>query len=106
REHLNRAHAFFEEYGGKAVILGRFVPIVRTFVPFVAGAAEMRSHAFAFYNVIGAGARVGLGVGAVLVVRNGPIGTPNFSLVAIGIVAVSLLPMAVELLRRPRDGAI
>src|SRR5580765_5911031 len=44
REHLQRAHAFFEEYGGKAIILGRFVPIVRTFVPFVAGAPSMRSH--------------------------------------------------------------
>ena len=44
RDHLKRAHAFFEQYGGKAVILGRFVPIVRTFVPFVAGAAQMTSH--------------------------------------------------------------
>ena len=60
REHLKRAHEFFERYGGKAVILGRFVPIVRTFVPFVAGAAQMRSHAFAFYNVIGAVAWVAL----------------------------------------------
>src|ERR1700681_2443878 len=48
RDHLQRAHAFFVAYGGKAVILGRFVPIVRTFVPFVAGAGEMPSHAFAF----------------------------------------------------------
>src|SRR5438270_11431037 len=51
REHLDRAHAFFEKYGGKAVILGRFVPIVRTFVPFVAGAAQMRSYSFAIYNL-------------------------------------------------------
>jgi len=56
REHLDQAHAFFEQYGGKAVILGRFVPIVRTFVPFVAGAAAMPSHAFGFYNLVGAGA--------------------------------------------------
>src|SRR5262249_47222052 len=46
RDHLRRAHVFFEQYGGKAVILGRFVPIVRTFVPFVAGAGEMRPHSF------------------------------------------------------------
>ena len=51
REHLDRTHAFFEKYGGKAVVLGRFVPIVRTFVPFVAGAGAMTYGKFAFYNV-------------------------------------------------------
>ncbi|NOT45092.1 MAG: hypothetical protein HOP14_10875, partial [Acidobacteria bacterium] len=54
RDHLDRAHAFFERYGGKAVILGRFVPIVRTFVPFVAGAGAMTYSKFALYNVAGA----------------------------------------------------
>ena len=99
-QHLKRAHAFFEEYGGKAVILGRFVPIVRTFVPFVAGAAQMRSHAFAFFNFIGAAAWVGLCVGAGFVFGNVPLVKQNFSLVTIGIVAVSLLPMVIEYLRR------
>jgi membrane-associated protein len=99
REHLARAHAFFEQYGGKAVILGRFVPIVRTFVPFVAGAAEMRSHSFVFYNFIGAVGWVGLCLGAGLLFGNVPIVKENFSLVTIGIVAVSLLPMLVEYLR-------
>ena len=54
RDHLTRAHAFFERYGGKAIILGRFVPIVRTFVPFVAGAASMSSGACVFFNAISA----------------------------------------------------
>jgi len=99
-EHLRRAHAFFEQYGGKAVVLGRFVPIVRTFVPFVAGAAEMRSHAFGFYNLIGAAGWVALCLGAGVLFGNVPIVKQNFSLVTIGIVAVSLLPMAVELLKR------
>ena len=99
-EHLKRAHAFFEEYGGKAVILGRFVPIVRTFVPFVAGAAQMRLHSFALYNLVGAAAWVGLCLGAGLLFGNVPIIKQNFSLVTIGIVAVSLLPMAVELFRK------
>jgi membrane-associated protein len=99
REHLARAHAFFEQYGGKAVILGRFVPIVRTFVPFVAGAAQMRSPSFAFFNLIGAVAWVGLCLGAGLLFGNVPIVKDNFSLVTIGIVAVSLLPMVVEYLR-------
>jgi membrane-associated protein len=103
REHLARAHGFFEQYGGKAVILGRFVPIVRTFVPFVAGAAEMRSHAFAFFNLIGAVGWVGLCLGAGLLFGNVPIVKENFSLVTIGIVAVSLLPMVVEYLRRVRS---
>src|SRR5204862_4556292 len=99
-QHLKRAHAFFEQYGGKAVILGRFVPIVRTFVPFVAGAARMRSASFGFYNLVGAAAWVFLCVGAGLLFGNVPIVKQNFSLVTIGLVGVSLLPVAVELLRQ------
>jgi membrane-associated protein len=102
RQHLDRAHAFFEQYGGKAVVLGRFVPIVRTFVPFVAGAAQMRSAAFAFYNFVGAAAWVCLCLGAGLLFGNVPVVKQNFSLVTIGIVAVSLLPMAIELVGRRR----
>jgi membrane-associated protein len=100
RQHLQRAHDFFVQYGGKAIVLGRFVPIVRTFVPFVAGAAQMRSHAFGIYNLIGAAAWVGLCVGAGLLFGNVPIVKQNFSLVTIGIVMVSLLPMVVEYVRR------
>jgi membrane-associated protein len=99
REHLHRAHAFFEQYGGKAVVLGRFVPIVRTFVPFVAGAAQMRSREFVFYNVIGAVAWVVLCVGAGLLFGNVPLIKENFSLATIGIVLVSVLPLAVEFVR-------
>jgi membrane-associated protein len=99
RDHLTRAHQFFEQYGGKAVVLGRFVPIVRTFVPFVAGAAQMTAPTFVFYNAIGAAAWVGLCVGAGLLFGNVPIVKNNFSLVTIGIVAVSLLPAVVEILR-------
>lgn len=103
RDHLTRAHAFFEKYGGKAVILGRFVPIVRTFVPFVAGAAQMTPHAFVMFNAIGAVAWVGLCVGAGLLFGNVPLVKANFSLVTIGIVLVSLLPVAVELVRNARS---
>src|SRR5207302_1586002 len=97
REYLDRGHAFFEAYGGKAVIMGRFVPIVRTFVPFVAGAAQMTSGSFVFYNFVGAAAWVGLCIGAGLLFGNVPVIKNNFSLVTIGIVAVSLLPMLYEL---------
>jgi membrane-associated protein len=103
KDHLARAHAFFEKYGGKAVVLGRFVPIVRTFVPFVAGVAEMSYPAFALYNVTGALAWVGLCVGAGYLFGNVPVIKDNFSLVAIGIVIVSVLPMVFEYLRYRRD---
>jgi membrane-associated protein len=96
RNHLNRAHMFFEKYGGKAVILGRFVPIVRTFVPFVAGAAAMTRRTFVLYNFGGAVLWVCLCLGAGLLFGNIPVVKNNFSLVTIGIVAVSLLPMVVE----------
>jgi len=99
REHLERAHTFFVRHGGNAVILGRFVPIVRTFVPFVAGAAEMPSHAFVVFNLVGAGAWVGLCLGAGFLFGNVPIVKDNFSLVTVGIVAVSLLPMVIEYVR-------
>ena len=105
QQHLERAHSFFEHYGGKAVILGRFVPIVRTFVPFVAGAAAMRPPAFVLYNAIGAGAWVCLCLGAGWLFGNVPIVKDNFSLVTIGIVFVSILPMLVEYLRHRRRPA-
>ena len=104
REHLRRAHAFFEQYGAKAIVLGRFVPIVRTFVPFVAGAAQMTWHTFVLYNFVGAAAWVGLCVGAGLLFGNVPIVRDNFSLVTIGIVFVSILPMLVEFVRHRRPG--
>jgi len=103
REHLDRAHAFFEKYGGKAVILGRFVPIVRTFVPFVAGAAQMSSASFGFFNLIGGVIWVGVCVGAGLLFGNVPIVKENFSLVTIGIVVVSVLPVLFEMIARRRS---
>ena len=99
RKHLDRTHEFFEKHGGKAVVLGRFVPIVRTFVPFVAGAGSMSYPSFITYNVLGGLAWVGICVGAGYAFGNVPIVRDNFSLVAIGIVAVSILPMAVEYIR-------
>jgi membrane-associated protein len=104
REHLERAHAFFERYGGMAVVLGRFVPIVRTFVPFVAGAASMRSHAFLLYNVAGAAGWVCLCLGAGVLFGNVPVVKQHFSLVTLGIVVVSVLPVVVEYLVRRRQG--
>ncbi|MGB2715367.1 MAG: DedA family protein [Vicinamibacterales bacterium] len=103
RDHLARAHEFFEKYGGKAIILGRFVPIVRTFVPFVAGAGTMTYSTFALYNISGAFLWVGICTIGGYVFGNVPIVRDHFSLVAIGIVAVSLIPIAVEYLRGRRN---
>lgn len=100
--YIARAHEFFERRGGKAIVLGRFVPIVRTFVPFVAGVAEMSYSAFALYNVTGALAWVGICLGAGYLFGNVPVVKNNFSLVALGIVIVSLLPMAFEILNSRR----
>jgi membrane-associated protein len=100
--YLARAHEFFERHGGKAIVLGRFMPIVRTFVPFVAGVAEMSYPAFALYNVTGGVVWVGICVGAGYLFGNVPIVKENFSLVAIGIVIVSILPMVIEFIRYRR----
>jgi membrane-associated protein len=105
RQHLDRAHAFFEKYGGMAVVLTRFVPIIRTFVPFVAGAGAMRYSAFALFNVFGGVLWVGVCLGAGYAFGNVPVVRNNFSLVAIGIVAVSMIPMAVEWIRHKKKGA-
>ena len=105
RQHLDRAHAFFEKYGGMAVVLTRFVPIIRTFVPFVAGAGAMRYSAFALFNIFGGVLWVGVCLGAGYAFGNVPVVKNNFSLVAIGIVAVSLIPMVVEWVRHRRKGA-
>jgi membrane-associated protein len=102
--YIERAHAFFERHGGKAIVLGRFMPIVRTFVPFVAGVAEMSYPAFALYNIVGALVWVGVCVGAGYVFGNVPIVRDNFSLVAIGIVLLSVLPMIVEVWKYRREG--
>ena len=96
REHVRRAHDFFETHGGKAVVMARFVPIVRTFVPFVAGGAGMSYSSFAFYNVTGAILWVGVCVGAGYLFGNIPVVKENFELVVIGIIFVSLVPLAIE----------
>jgi membrane-associated protein len=96
REHLAKAHAFFEKHGGKAIVIARFVPIVRTFVPFVAGAGYMSYSAFAAYNVVGAILWVGSCFGLGYAFGNIPIVRENFSLVAIVIIIVSVLPMVWE----------
>ena len=102
REHVAKAHDFFERHGGRAVVLARFVPIVRTFLPFVAGGAGMTYRAFTFYNAVGCILWVGICVGAGYLFGNIPVVKDNFTLVALGIVAVSLLPLVLEFVKNRR----
>jgi membrane-associated protein len=98
-QHIKRAHEFFELHGGKAVVLARFVPIVRTFLPFVAGAAEMKAASFLLYNISGGIAWVTICMGAGYLFGNVPIVKNNFTIVTLGIVFVSVLPMVFEVMK-------
>jgi membrane-associated protein len=102
---LAKAHAFFEQRGPAAIVMARFVPIVRTFTPIVAGVAEMRYRTFVTYNLVG-GLLWGVGVttlgfflGEVEAVKN------NLEIAAVVIVAVSLLPVVIEVIRHRRAAA-
>ena len=98
-KHLQRAHDFYEKYGGKTIIIARFVPIIRTYAPFVAGAASMTYAKFALFNVSGAVLWVtslgyaGYFFGNLPVIKN------NLTLVIIGIIILSILPGVIEILR-------
>lgn len=107
RNHLMQAHAFFERHGGKAVVLGQFMPIIRTFVPFVAGAGSMSYPRFAFYNLSAAVSWVGICMGAGYFFGSWPFVKAHFELVILGIVVVSLIPAACSVLsaRRRRVAA-
>jgi membrane-associated protein len=99
KEHLKRTHEFYEKYGGKTIIIARFVPIIRTFAPFVAGIGSMTYSHFLSYNVVG-----GVGWIAILVLAgyffgNIPAVRQNFSLVILAIIIISILPGVIEFAR-------
>lgn len=99
KKHLERAHEFFERYGGRAIILARFVPIVRTFVPFVAGVGQMTYARFLAYNVIGGFAWIYFFTYAGYLFGNQPFVQKNFKLVILAIIILSVVPMVVEFFR-------
>ena len=103
KKHLEQAHAFFEKYGGRAIILARFVPIVRTFVPFVAGIGGMRYSQFIAYNAIGAFVWIYFFAYAGFWFGNQPFVQKNFKLVILAIIIVSIVPIIVELWRGWRE---
>jgi membrane-associated protein len=104
REYLEKARVFYERHGGKAIILARFIPIIRTFAPFVAGAAGMRQDRFFFFNVTGALGWVFSLVGAGVFLGSLPFVQRNFSLIVYGIIFLSLAPFLVEAFKHYRAG--
>jgi len=100
KEYLDRTHQFYEKYGGKTIIIARFVPIVRTFAPFVAGVGSMTYWRFASYNVIGGVAWVTICLFAGYAFGNLPIVKENFTLVILAIIFISLLPGLIEFVRQ------
>jgi membrane-associated protein len=101
-EHLMRTRRFFDRYGPKTIVIARFVPIVRTFAPFVAGVAGMRYRCFVTYNVAGAILWVGTCLLAGYFFGTLPFVRDNFGFVVVGIVLVSLVPAATEYIRYRR----
>ena len=99
QEYLNRTHGFYEKYGGKTIILARFVPIVRTFAPFVAGVGNMTYRDFITYNIIGGIAWIALFVFGGYFIGNISMIKDNFSIVTLLIILISVAPVAFELLR-------
>jgi len=98
-EHLKKTHDFYEKYGGKTIIIARFVPIIRTFAPFVAGMGAMSYPRFLTYNVVGGLLWVSACVFAGYCFGNLPVVKKNFSLVMLAIIVISLLPAGVGYLR-------
>ena len=102
KDYLARTEAFFVRHGGKTIFLARFVPIIRTFAPFVAGVGKMSYIRFLIYNATGGTAWVCLGVLAGFFFGNIPVVKNNFSLFVVGIVVVSMIPIAISLLNNRR----
>jgi len=105
KEHLDRTQAFYDKHGGKTILLARFIPIIRTFAPFVAGIGRMRYGYFITYNIVGGFIWTSLFLAAGYFFGNLEIVKNNFSLVIIAIIVVSILPGVVEYLRGRKTSA-
>ncbi len=103
KRHLQRTHDFYEKYGGKTIIIARFVPIIRTFAPFVAGIGAMSYKRFIVYNVAGALLWVAVCVSAGYLFGNIPLVKNNFSLVILAIILISIMPGVVEYIKHRRS---
>src|SRR5205823_12554908 len=102
KKHLNQAHDFYAKYGSKTVILARFVPIIRTFAPFVAGIGRMNYGRFLLFSLIGAVAWVSICIGAGYALGSKPFFKEHFELVVLAIVLVSVIPAVVHFIKASR----
>jgi membrane-associated protein len=102
KEYLDRTHAFYEKHGGKTIIIARFVPIIRSFAPFVAGVGRMSYARFLAFNLVGGVGWVVLLTGTGYFFGNIPLVKDNYSLAIIAIIAISTVPIAVEYLKHRR----
>jgi len=100
KEYLDRTHRFYDRYGGKTIVIARFVPIVRTFAPFLAGVGKMSYWRFAQYNVVGGLVWIATFVFGGYYFGSIPIVQRNFTLVILAIIVISVIPAAMEFLRR------
>jgi len=105
QDYLIRTQQFYDKHGGKTIILSRFIPIIRTFAPFVAGVGQMKRRRFAAYNIVGGFAWVTIFIWGGYLFGNVPIVKQNFGLVTIGIVVVSVLPVVWGLLQKDNSQA-
>ncbi len=104
KEYLERTHRFYEKHGGKTIILGKFMPIIRTFAPFVAGVGSMQYHRFLLINVSGALLWIGLLAGGGYLFGNLPFVQRHFSLVILAVILLSIMPGLIEYLRHKLKG--
>jgi len=105
QDYLIRTQQFYDKHDGKTIILSRFIPIIRTFAPFVAGVGQMKRRRFAAYNIVGGFAWVTIFIWGGYLFGNVPIVKQNFGLVTIGIVVVSVLPVVWGLLQKDNSQA-
>jgi membrane-associated protein len=103
KSYLEKTHSFYKKYGGKTIIFARFVPIVRTFAPFLAGVGTMKYRQFLLYNIVGGVAWVTLFTYAGYIFGNIPVIKKNFSLVILGIIIVSALPIVFEYFKAKKE---
>ncbi|KRU28931.1 membrane protein [Clostridium sporogenes] len=104
KEYLKKAHTFYEKHGSMTIVVGRFIPIIRTFVPFVAGIGEMSYLKFIIYNVLGGLLWIALFLGGGYLFGNLPFIKQHFSYVVIAIIIISIIPVAVTFIREKRNG--